>query len=74
MRRLSWLVVGVALGFVGAHFVNQTPGGRRFFDQVNRGAREFGDALAEGYRVAEDEFSDALDDVERRLAKLEAKK
>ena len=74
MRRLSWLVVGVALGFVAAHFVNQTPGGRRFFDQVNRGAREFGDALAEGYRVAEEEFSDALDDVERRLAKLEAKK
>ena len=73
MRRLSWLVVGVALGFVGAHFVNQTPGGRRFFDQVNRGVHEFGDAVAEGYRVAEEEFSDALDDVERRLAKLEAK-
>ncbi|MFC7765169.1 hypothetical protein [Leucobacter soli] len=38
------------------------------------GAREFGDAVAEGYRVAEEEFSEALDDVERRLAKLEAKK
>ncbi|MDI6024191.1 hypothetical protein QBL02_11620 [Leucobacter sp. UT-8R-CII-1-4] len=73
MRRLSWLVVGVALGFVGAHFVNQTPSGRRFFDQVNRGAREFSDALAEGYREADEEFTDALNDVERRLAKLEAK-
>ena len=74
MRRLSWLVVGVALGFVAAHFVNQTPGGRRFFDQVNRGVHEFGDAIAEGYRVAEEEFTDALGDVERRLAKLEAEK
>ena len=74
MRRLSWLVVGVALGFVGAHFVNQTPGGRRFFDQVNRGAREFGDALALGSHESEEQFSEALDDVERRLAKLEAKK
>ncbi len=73
MRRLSWLIAGVALGFVAAHFVNQTPEGRRFFDRVNRGAREFGGAVAEGYRVAEEEFSDALDDVERRLAQLEAK-
>ncbi|MGD9606243.1 MAG: hypothetical protein AB7V10_02065 [Leucobacter sp.] len=74
MRRLSWLIVGVALGFVAAHFVNQTPEGRRFFERVNRGAREFGDAVASGYRVAEEEFSEALDDVERRLAELEAKK
>lgn len=73
MRRLSTLIVGVALGFVAAHFVNQTPEGRRFFDRVNRGAREFSDAIAAGYHVAEEEFSDALDDVERRLAELEAK-
>ena len=74
MRRLSWLIVGVALGFVAAHFVNQTPEGRRFFDRVNRGAREFGDAVAEGYRGAGETFGDTLDDVERRLAQLEAKK
>ena len=73
MRRLSALIVGIAIGFVAAHFVNQTPEGRRFFDRVNRGAREFGDAVASGYRVAEEEFSEVLDDVERRLADLEAK-
>mgnify|MGYP001766992630 CR=1 FL=1 len=73
MRRLSWLIVGVALGFVAAHFVNQTPEGRRFFERVNRGAREFGDAVAAGYHEVEEEFSEALDDVERRLAKLESK-
>lgn len=74
MRRVFWLVVGAAIGFVAAHFVNQTPGGRRFFDQLGRGVHEFSDAVAEGYRIAEEEFAEALDDVERRLAKLEAKK
>ena len=74
MRRLAWLIVGVALGFGAAHLVNQTPGGRRFFEQLNRGAKEFSDAVASGYRIAEEEFSEALDDVERRLAQLEAKK
>lgn len=69
MRTLGTLIVGVALGFVAAHFVNQTPGGRRFFDRVNRGAREFGDAMAAGYREVEQQF----DDVERRLEQLEAK-
>lgn len=69
MRTLGTLIVGVALGFVAAHFVNQTPGGRRFFDRVNRGARELGDAMAAGYREVEQQF----DDVERRLESLEAK-
>jgi hypothetical protein len=73
MRKLAWLLAGAALGFVAAHFVNQTPGGRRFFDRVNRGAREFGDAVVAGYREAEHASAEALDDVERRLAKLEAK-
>lgn len=72
MRKLSWLIVGVALGFIGAHFVNQTPGGRRFFEQVNRGMHEFGDAVVAGYRVAEEEFTETLDDVQRRLSQLEA--
>lgn len=74
MRKLATLIVGIALGFVAAHLVNQTPEGRRFFERINRGAREFGGAVAEGYRVAEEEFSEALDDVERRLSELEAKK
>lgn len=71
MHRLSWLIVGVAAGFVAAHFVNQTPEGRRFFDRVNRGAREFGDAVVHGYYGAE--VGETLDEVERRLSRLEAK-
>ena len=73
MRKLALLIAGIAIGFVVAHFVNRTPGGRRFFDRVNRGAREFGDAVVSGYREAEQHSADALNDVERRLAKLESK-
>ena len=57
MRKLMWLLSGVALGFVAAHFVNQTTEGRRFFDRVGRGVDELGRAFAAGYREAD---ADAL--------------
>lgn len=53
MRKLMWLLSGVALGFVAAHFVNRTPEGRRFFDRLNRGVDEFGRAFAAGYHDVE---------------------
>jgi len=53
MSKFGYLITGVAAGFVAAHFVNQSPGGRRFFEQVNQGMREFSDAVAAGYRDAE---------------------
>lgn len=55
MSKLSWLFTGVVLGFVAAHFVNQTPDGRRFFDRINQGAREFNEAVQAGYRRGEEE-------------------
>lgn len=67
MSKLFWLVVGIGLGFVGAHFVNQTPEGRRFFDRVNQGAREISDAVAAGYHGVEAEAREVLDDVEQAL-------
>lgn len=73
MRKISLLIVGVALGFIAAHCVNQTPEGRRFFERVNRGAREFGEAMAAGYRDGEAVLEETLDDVERRLRDLESK-
>ena len=68
MRKLTWLISGVALGFAAAHFVNQTPECRRFFDRLGQGAREFSDAVASGYREVEPEA--ALDDVEAALGRL----
>lgn len=53
MRRIGTLVVGVVLGFVLAHFVNQTPRGRRFFEHVNQAGRELADAVVQGYNEGE---------------------
>lgn len=49
---MKWLISGIVLGFVAAHFVNQNPSGKEFFDRVNQGAKEFNDALAAGYNQA----------------------
>ena len=70
MRKLMWLLGGAALGFVAAHFVNQTPEGRRFFDRVNRGAEELGRAIAAGYHEAESGVAEAIDEVEDALRDL----
>ena len=55
MRNFMTLVFGVAIGFVAAHIVNQTPGGHRFFERVNRGTDELTKAFTDGYRAAERE-------------------
>ncbi|MBL3686921.1 hypothetical protein D3248_08150 [Leucobacter zeae] len=74
MRRLQWLLSGVVLGFVAAHFVNRTPEGRRFFDRVNRGLDEFGRAFATGYREEEAVSNETIDDVEAALRDLTDKR
>ncbi|MGO3733600.1 MAG: hypothetical protein ACTJFR_00455 [Canibacter sp.] len=51
MRRFATLLVGIGLGFVLAHFVNQSPQGRRFFEQVNQAGHELADAVVQGYNV-----------------------
>ena len=71
MRKLMLLVFGVAVGFVAAHFVNQSPGGRRFFERVNRGTEELTSAFTSGYYAAEREQHD--EDLERTLDGLDAK-
>ncbi|MGO1538221.1 MAG: hypothetical protein ACTHW3_02505 [Leucobacter sp.] len=71
MRKLSCLITGIILGFIAAHFVNQTVEGRRFFDRVNRGTREFSDALASGYHDAESKVEEIFEDVEDSLRDLD---
>lgn len=71
MRKPAVLVLGVALGFVAAHFVNQNPGGRRFFERVNRGGEELVRAFTSGYHAAESEQLD--EDLERELNNLDGK-
>ncbi|MFT4231732.1 MAG: hypothetical protein QM606_03015 [Leucobacter sp.] len=73
MRKLLWLSSGVVLGFIAAHFVNQTSEGRRFFTRLNRGLAEFNRAFSAGYHDAESVVGDAADDVEEALRSLRDK-
>jgi hypothetical protein len=61
MKSFLWLVVGVALGFVVAHKLNETPQGRQFFSTLDQKARGFGEAVSDGYRQREAEIRSAID-------------
>lgn len=70
MRSILFLVAGVAIGFVVAHQVSRTPQGKAFFDDIDRKAHEFGDALVDGYRAREAELREALSNAEDAIADL----
>ncbi|HWR86095.1 MAG TPA: hypothetical protein VN200_08890 [Rhodoglobus sp.] len=59
MKNLLLLALGAAAGFVVAHQVSKTPEGQRFFADVDAKAREFGDAVVQGYKAREAEFKSA---------------
>jgi hypothetical protein len=60
MKNVIWLIIGVAAGFVVAHEVNKTQQGKAFFTELDTKAREFGEAISEGYRQREAELQAAL--------------
>ena len=62
MRSILLLAVGVAAGFIVAHQVSKTPEGKRFFEDVDSKAREFGSAVVDGYKAREAELRDAAGD------------
>jgi hypothetical protein len=59
MKGLLLLIVGVVAGFVAAHQLNKTPQGKQFFDDVESRARDFGDAVVDGYKTREAELRSA---------------
>lgn len=60
MKGLLLLTVGVAAGFVIAHQVSKTPEGQKFFADVDKKAKEFGDAVVTGYKSRESELKQAV--------------
>ncbi|KQQ95423.1 MULTISPECIES: hypothetical protein [Microbacteriaceae] len=61
MKNVVWLIIGIAAGFAVAHQVNKTQEGKQFFSTIDARAREFGEAVSEGYRRREAELRDAID-------------
>ncbi|MEL4318527.1 hypothetical protein WJX64_05890 [Leifsonia sp. YIM 134122] len=61
MKNVLWLIIGIAAGFAVAHQVNKTQEGKQFFSTIDARAREFGEAVSEGYRRREAELRDAID-------------
>lgn len=70
MKGVLLLVAGVAIGFVVAHQVAKTPEGKRFFDDVDSKAREFGSAVVDGYKAREAELRAAVAEAEEAIADL----
>ena len=70
MRSILLLAVGVAAGFIVAHQVSKTPEGKKFFDDVDSKAREFGSAVVDGYKAREAELRAAVADAEDVIADL----
>lgn len=70
MKNFLWLVVGVVVGFVVAHEANKTREGKRFFADLDAKAREFGEAISDGYRQREAELRSALGDAEDTIEEL----
>jgi hypothetical protein len=70
MKGILLLAAGVVVGFVVAHQVSKTPEGKRFFEDVDAKAREFGSAVVDGYKAREAELRAAVAEAEDVIADL----
>jgi len=70
MKGILLLVVGVAAGFVIAHQVSKTPEGKQFFANVEAKAKEFGDAVVDGYKARESELKHAVDSAQAAVVDI----
>lgn len=73
MKSILFLIVGVAAGFVIAHQVSRTEQGKRFFDDVDSKARDFGSAVIDGYKAREAELRAAVADAEDLITDLRSR-
>ena len=73
MKSILFLIVGVAAGFVIAHQVSRTEQGKKFFDDVDSKAREFGSAVVDGYKSREAELRAAVADADDLITDLRSR-
>ena len=63
MKGLLLLAVGAAAGFAIAHQVAKTPEGQKFFADVDKKAKDFSEAVVQGYKAREAELKTTVDGV-----------
>lgn len=73
MKSALLLIAGAIAGFVIAHQVSKTPQGQQFFAEVDAKAKEFGDAVVQGYKAREAELRAAVADAQETIADLSSK-
>ena len=63
MKSFIWFVVGLSTGLLIAREGGKTRQGKQFFADLDTKAREFGEAISDGYRKREAELRDAIGDI-----------
>lgn len=63
MKNFVWFVVGVTTGLLIAREAGKSRQGKQFFVDLDTKAREFGEAISDGYRKREAELRDAIGDI-----------
>ncbi|GAA5027376.1 ATPase [Microbacterium fluvii] len=61
MKNVLWFVLGIAGGFVVAHFMNKDPRGHQVLAEVDARITEFTDRIGEAYREQEARLADIVD-------------
>jgi hypothetical protein len=57
MKKLFWLVAGVAIGAVVAKQIEDNPQARKAYEEAKASLQEFADSVAEGYKDREIELA-----------------
>ena len=57
MSRLSWFLAGIGLGAFAVVQLRDNPRAQQAVDEIYEAAKEFGAAVADGYREREEELS-----------------
>lgn len=70
MKNLVWFLLGIAGGFVAAHFMNKDPRGHEILADVDARITEFTDRIGDAYREQEARFAGIVDDVRDAAAEV----
>ena len=71
MKNLVWFLLGIAGGFIVAHFMNKDPRGHELLAEVDARITEFTDRIGDAYREQEARFAGGRPEMEHdRRARL----